>query len=487
MENQLKIVSISSEVAPFYKTGGLAEVAGNLPKSLKNLGHEVVAITPFYGLVLDKEKYKVKKIFENIKVIINKEDSIIVNYWQGYLASGLPVYFVENQKFFSRKKNLYGSEHENARFLVFGAACLKLLSLINFYPDIIHCHDWHSGLIPYFLKKKFRYSKKIENAKTVFTIHNLVFQMGHNWWDAPKAKKDNGLKKLPRLSDPEIENINFVKRGVLHADAITTVSEQYREEIMTKKYGQGMERILKNREGRIFGIVNGIDNKSYNPKNDPGLFRSYDWKNIEQKKANKEYLQKFLGMEINNDIPLIGLTSRVTFQKGFELIIETLDFFVANGIQLAVMGDGDRRYIKELKKYVKKYPRNIFWMPFSANQEKETQIYAGADIFLLPSHHEPCGINQLIAMRYGCIPVVRKVGGLYDTVKNYNPKKNTGTGFCFEDFDIFSLKETMGRALALYKNKIAWNELIIRAMQESHGWEIPAKKYETLFKKVIKG
>jgi starch synthase len=486
MSKFLKIAFIASEIFPFYKTGGLAEVAGNLPRALKKLGHKVIVITPLYGQILDKEKYKIKLVFENIKIYLNSEDKVVVNYWKGYLAHNLPVYFVENAKYFSKRKSLYGSSHENARFLIFDVACLKLISLLKFEADIVHCHDWHTGLIPFYFKTDFRYSKTLRKAKTIFTIHNLAFQLGRNWWEVPKEKKDDGHKRIPHLNDPDIEYVNFAKRAVLSADAINTVSEQYREEIMTKKFGQDMNRILKNRKDRLFGIVNGIDNKVYNPDNDPELFKNYNIEKINRKRYNKEYLQKKLGLAVSSEIPLIGLTSRVTFQKGFELLIKIIDSLIKKGRQIIIMGDGDKGYISALRKYAKKYPRQVSWLPFTGNQKKETLIYASADIFLLPSHHEPCGINQLIAMRYGCVPVVRKVGGLYDTVKNYNSKTNYGTGFCFSNFDAFSLEEAIDRAIEVYNKKDIWRKLMFSAMKESYGWEIPAKKYEKLFKKTLK-
>ncbi len=486
MTKPLKIVSISSEIAPFSKSGGLADVARSLPKAIKRLGHEVIAITPFYGQIIDKNKYDLRKIYENVDVHLNSEETVKVNYWKGYLMEDLPVYFIENKKYFSKRKTLYGSSHENARFLVFDVAALKLISMLKFEADIIHCHDWQTGLIPYYLKTDFRYSKTLRKAKTVFTIHNLVFQLGHNWWEVPPEKKDYGRKKIPHISNPDIEYINFAKRAILTADIINTVSEQYREEIMTKKFGQDLHRILRNREDRLFGIVNGIDYNAYNPSKDPGLFKRYNYKKIHRKKLNKEYLQKFLKFPIDRDIPMIASTSRVTFQKGFELIINILEHLMRLDIQFVVMGDGDKKYINILKKYHKKYPKKFIWLPFSKNKNMETMMYAASDMFLLPSHHEPCGINQLIAMRYGCIPIVRKIGGLYNTVVNFNPKTGKGTGFTFNSFNEFSLYGAIIRALETFKYRKIWRNLIVRAMKQSNSWEIPASKYVALYRKAMK-
>ena len=315
MAKKLKIVSVSSEIAPFSKTGGLADVARSLPKALNRLGHDVIAITPLYGQLIDKKEYNLKLVYENVDVFLNSKESIKINYWKGYLMEDLPVYFVEVKKYFSKRKALYGSSHENARFLIFNVAALKLVSLLKFEADIVHCHDWQTGLIPYYLKTDFRYSKTLSKAKTIFTVHNLVFQFGKNWWDTPLDKKDYGKKRLPHISDPNMEYINFAKRGLLSADIINTVSEQYREEILTKKFGQDLHRILKHREDRVFGIVNGIDYNAYNPSSDRGLFKNYSFSKIHRKKLNKEFLQKKVGFPVDVKTPLLCATSRVTFQK----------------------------------------------------------------------------------------------------------------------------------------------------------------------------
>ena len=486
MSKKLKIVSIAAEVAPFSKTGGLADVAKSLPKALKRLGHEVMVITPLYGQVIDPKKHDLKLAHENVEIHLNSLDKVQVSFWRGYLMKNLPIYFIENKKYFSAKKNLYGSARENARFLVFDVAALKLISLLKYEADIIHCHDWHAGLIPYYLKTDFKDSKTLRKAKTIFTIHNLAFQFGHDWWAVPAEKKDYGKSKVPKISDPDIENINFAKRGIMNADIINTVSEQYREEIITTKFGQDLQQILRNRENRLFGIVNGIDFATYNPQNDPGLFNNYDSNKISGKKLNKEHLQKYFKLKVAPELPIIALTSRVTFQKGFELILQILEPLLHLDLELIFMGDGDKKYINEIKKFAKRYPKKIAWLPFNENQKRETSLYAGSDIFLLPSHHEPCGINQLIAMRYGCIPVVRRIGGLEDTVANYNPRTNRGNGFSFSAFNSYSLFATIVRALENYRHKTAWHELIVRAMKESNSWEIPAKKYIALYRKALK-
>ena len=487
MPKKLKIVQISSEVAPFSKTGGLGDVSRSLPKALRRLNQDVMIITPLYGKLIDSDKYKLQLVFSDVNLRLNSKEKISVNYWRGYLMDDLPVYFVECKKFFSKYKRLYGSSRENARFLVFNVAALKLLSLLKFQADIIHCHDWQTGLIPYYLKTDFRYSKTLKKAKTVFTIHNLIFQFGHNWWEVPVENKDYGRTKIPHLNDPALENINFVKRAILSADIINTVSEQYREEIMTKKFGQDLQRILSNRSDRLLGIINGIDYNIYNPFEDKNLVSRYSPADPKGRAQNKAWLQKKFGLPVIEDVPILCTTSRVTFQKGFESIIKIFPRLVKLDAQFIIIGTGDKKYLQELQKISRKYPNKVAFIPsHEANQKYETRVYAGSEFFLLPSVHEPCGLNQLIAMRYGCIPIVREIGGLYDTVENFDPTTRRGTGFTFRTDDEIMLFGAIVRALENYKHKTVWNNLVKRAMKQSNSWEIPAKKYLELYKKVIK-
>ncbi|MEA3449588.1 MAG: glycogen/starch synthase [Patescibacteria group bacterium] len=487
LKKKLKIVFVASEVSPFSKSGGLADVMRSLPKAVKRAGHEVSIITPLYGQVIDKKKYKLKEIFHNEKIYLNSKESIRINFWQGEAMDSLPIYFVECKKYFSRKKALYMSGHENARFLVFNVATLKLLSLLKYQADIINCHDWQTGLIPYYLKTDFRYSKTLKKTKTLFTIHNLIFQLGTDWWIIPPKERDNGRRRVPHLSDPYIEKINFAKRAILSANAISTVSEQYREEIMTRHYGQDLHVILKNRRKRLFGIVNGIDYADFNPNNDPGMHCNYNDKTFQKKKLNKAYLQKKFGLKVDSKIPLLCGTSRVTYQKGFELLLKIMDHLTGLNLQIIIMGGGDKIYIKEYKRIARKYPRRFVILPtHEQNQKYETLAFAGSDYFLLPSHMEPCGINQMKAMRYGCVPIVRKVGGLHDTVNNFNPGTGKGTGFVFKYFNEFSLYGGIVRALEAYKNIEFYNKLAQKVMHKSNSWEIPAKKYVSLYRKIMR-
>ncbi|MFC1622437.1 glycogen synthase [Patescibacteria group bacterium] len=508
---KLKIASISAEVDPYSKSGGLADVSRSLPKALKRLDHEVIVVTPFYGAITNPEKHKLKKIHEDITIIIDDKHKEKVNFWQGELMDGLPVYLIENEKYFSKRKDLYGSSHENARFLLFDLAALKLLTKIRFKADIIQCHDWQTGLIPYFLKSDFQNSDVLKKTATVFTIHNLTFQLGHNWWEISPKFKDDGKSNLPNLDDPKIEGVNFAKRAILNADMINAVSEKYAEEILTKDFGQELHRILKNREDRVVGIVNGIDYKDYNPKNDPGLNRNFDYYSSHLKEKNKLYIQKTYGLPQDKNIPLICMTSRIAEQKGFDLIKNISDIIFRFNLQLIIMGDGDEKMIKHLRKLQKENPKKLVHIFFHGegnkelitqlkkseknnslenllikNSKMETSLYAGSDFILIPSRFEPCGLTQMKAMRYGCVPVARYIGGYVDTLDDYNPKHKLGNGFVFKVYDARDMAIAISRGIETFKRKDEWKELVEKIMRQSFSWEYPARKYIDLFKKAIK-
>ncbi|OGY93366.1 MAG: hypothetical protein A2406_00030 [Candidatus Komeilibacteria bacterium RIFOXYC1_FULL_37_11] len=484
MKKNLKIVSISSEVDPYSKTGGLADVARSLPKSLFRLGHQVIIITPFYEKVIDQGAYKLDKIYSDVSLYMDSGSEIKVAYYRTELVPGLSVYFVGNEKYFSRRKQIYGSDHENARFYVFSVAALKLISLLKFDADIIHCHDWHTGLIPHLKKTRFKDSHTLAKAATVYTIHNLVFQMGRPWWEVSSKNKDNGKKALPLLSDHSLEYFNFAKRGILEADVINTVSETYAQEIMAKDFGQDLHRILLNRRHKLFGVVNGIDYKNYNPKTDRGLYKNYTPDKIDLKLLNKRYLQKFYHLPVKDNIPLLGFTSRIAEQKGLDLIVEILPTLLLRDVQFIIMGDGDKEYINKIKKIQRRFPSKLVCVSF--DRKMETSVYAGGDMFLLPSRFEPCGINQLISFRYGCVPIVRSIGGLSDTVVNFDPETNSGNGFTFKHYNASEFLVAVTRALETYKYKTAWKKVIRNGMDVSFSWDLPAIKYVQLYKRAIK-
>lgn len=482
MSKSLKIVSIAAETAPFSKAGGLGDVARSLPKALKRLGHEIITITPLHGVV-DKKEHGLKKITNDVPVHFDEKMILKFDYWKSYLMRGLPTYFIDRAEYFSSKKTIYGSKRNNERWYFFDKCVLELLKILKFKPDIIQCHDWHAGLIPYFLKKDYKDEELFKNSAVVFMIHNLAYQMestpGH------QRTEDDGYCKLPTIKeDTAVRSINFAKRGIIYADLINAVSEQYAKEILTKEFGEALHRILKHREGRLFGIVNGIDYNIFNPKKDPYVFKKYDENSIDKKIENKLALQKSFHLPQNPDVPLLGMVTRITEQKGFDLLMEIAEDLLKHDIQFFITGAGAKDYEKFFEKLAKKYPQKI-GINLEFDVKKASQIYAASDIFLMPSRYEPCGLGQLISMRYGSIPVVRATGGLADTVTDFNPETGKGNGFVFTGYDAKEFLGAIIRAIENYKHKDVWKKLIKRAMRISNSWEIPAKKYVELFKKAI--
>jgi starch synthase len=485
MKHSHKIVSVSSEVDPFSKTGGLADVARSLPKALRKLNHDVIIVTPLHGVVQEKN-FKLELLQKDVSIVIDEVTTIKADFWKSALPSGVPVYFIDHPRFFSSHKKVYGSKTENLRFYFFSIAVFELLKFLNFKPDIIQSHEWHTGLVPFLLRTRYASDPLFKSTGSLFTIHNLAFQMGKNWWEMESADKDDGFAKLPAFKEKSlVENLNFAKRGIVNADIINTVSEQYALEIMTKKYGQALHRILLNRKENLFGIVNGIDYNDFNPATDPGLYKNYDFNSLHFKTKNKTHLQKMFQLPEDPKIPLIGVVSRITEQKGFDLIFEIMDPLMRLDVQVVILGGGEKKYESSFKKIIKKHPKKVA-AHLHFNSQHATKVYAGSDMFLMPSRFEPCGLGQLISLRYGSIPIVRATGGLADTITDYNPRTKKGNGFTFKTYDSRDLLVSITRAIENHKHREEWIELIKKSMQLSFSWKIPAKKYVLLYKKAIK-
>lgn len=478
-----KIAHISSEVHPYTKTGGLADVASSLPVALKDAKTKVIIITPFYEKIIDTEKYQIACLKKDHTFQIDKKNKITVSFWQAELQDGLPIYFIGNKKYFARRKDLYMSAHENARFYLFDAAVLELLKFIKFKPDAIHCHDWQTGLIPCLIKKN-GYKNFFSKTSTLFTIHNLAFQLGHNWWEIPQDQKDYGKKAMPAFDDPKIETINFAKRAILRADMISAVSEQYAKEILTPKFGQDLHRILKNRSKKIIGITNGINYKDFNPATDPGLKQNYNYENIEGKKKNKIALQKYFGLPVDPKIPLIGMVCRISEQKGFDVLLPLIPILASLESQLVIFGGGDKSYEQKFRQAMKRHPKN-FAANLEFNTKHATLVYAGSDMTLIPSRFEPCGLTQMIALRYGSIPIVHYIGGLLDTIDNFDPATGKGNGFVFRKYTSSRLLAAIVRAMENYKYKNSWEKLVKKGMQMTFDWELPAQAYLKVYNRLI--
>lgn len=480
---KLNIVSVSPELRPYTDVGGLGDVAYSLPKSLKKLGHNVTMIAPAHG-VIHHDKHNIELFLDELPVYIDDTKTINAQVFRTLNDQGVTVYFIDGGGLFGRMKTVYGSRQENRRFLFFNIAVLELIKHLNQPVDIIQCHDWPTGMIPYYLTRRFKDDPLLSRATTVYTIHNLAFQMGGNWWEVLPANKDDGEHVPPNFNDDRVLQLNFAKRGIRHADILNTVSDKYAEEIMTPEFGEDLQRILKNRQDILFGIINGIDYNEFNPKTDPGLTVNYDFTELPQKTKNKLALQKNWGLPIDPKIPIICTTNRITEQKGFDLILDAMPMLMRHDLQLMMMGDGQPNYISALKKIMRKQPKKITWKKF--NRDRETMLYAGADFLFIPSRFEPCGLTQMKSLRYGCIPIVHAVGGLASTITDYNPRTKNGNGFVFKHYDPDDMIFAVARALENHRHKETFLELVRKSMQQSYSWKLPAKKYVQLFRKAIR-
>ncbi|MFA6553701.1 MAG: glycogen/starch synthase [Patescibacteria group bacterium] len=477
----LRIASIASEVAPYSKTGGLADVTKSLAKALAEMGHHKVVITPYYGFI-HQQKLELKPVEGKTAVYIGKK-KYEVTFLRLDFSDHLKIYFIVNQELFGQHSHVYNYADDNVRFLVLDYAALQLLEIIKFNPHIIHCHDWQSGLVPNFVVKRADEFPSLTKAATVFTIHNLSYQMSRDWWTVPANHVDDGKSDpFNRLKD--INHFNFAKRGIFYANIINTVSERYAEEITTPEYGQGLDKYLRIRRKDLYGIINGIDYTVNNPAFDGNLKYKYDWNTLRRKKKNKIELQRLVRLERNPDIPLIGIVNRLSEQKGFNLIMETMDALLRLQLQIVIIGTGHKEYVDFFKKIARKHPKKIgFYTPFT--EDMESKIYAGSDMFLMPSRFEPCGISQLKSLRYGSIPIVHETGGLSDTITNFNPKTRKGNGFTFKTYSREDFLIALTRALENYKYPQVWEFMTWNAMRQTYSWELPAKKYIQLFRIAI--
>lgn len=474
----LKVLFVSSEGVPFCKTGGLADVVGSLSKALLDKGVDIRVIMPLYGAIPSKFKDRMQ-YRKNIYINVGWR-----NQYAGifeYRLDGVIFYFVDNEYYFKRDK-IYGFFDEAERYAFFCRAVLESLPHIGFCPDIIHCHDWQTGMVPVFLEAQYRYIDFYKNIHTLFTIHNMKYQ-----GIFPKSVLGELLNLGDEYFTPDKLEfngcINFMKGGLVYSDLLSTVSPSYALEIQTANYGEKLDGVLRARSSRLVGILNGIDYDEYNPEKDAYIFQNYNSDTIDEKIQNKLKLQETLGLDVSPNIPVIGIVSRLTPQKGLDLIIYRIDEIVSSGAQIVVLGTGSEEYESMFKDAAVRYGRRI-----SANIAFDNtlahRIYAGSDLFLMPSLFEPCGLSQIIALRYGSLPLVRETGGLKDTVKPYNEFTMEGNGFSFANYNADDMIYTIKRALWFYKNKDVWNKIVKNAMTCSYGWETSADKYIELYEKL---
>ena len=474
-----KILFVASEGVPFSKTGGLADVVGSLPKCLDKEDYDVRVFLPKYSSMKQEMKDKLQNLAD-FQINFNWK-----NVYVGVLgaeADGIQYYFIDNEDFFTGFKPYSDNAlFEIEKYAYFCKAVLSALPVIGFRPDVIHCHDWQTGLIPAFLKETFHNNEFYCNIKSVFTIHNLKFQ---GRWEMGAIKSFTGLPDHCFTADTlEFYNdANLLKGGVVYADAVTTVSNTYAEEIKTPFFGEGLDGLMRAKASELRGIVNGIDYEEFNPETDPFIVRQYRAENFRKEKfKNKRALQAEMGLRQDDKKMMIGLVSRLTDQKGLDLIAHVMDELCQDDIQFVILGTGEEKYENCFKYYERKYAdrvsANIFYSDALSHK-----IYASCDAFLMPSLFEPCGLSQLMSLRYGTIPIVRETGGLKDTVDPYNEYEGTGTGFSFANFNAHEMLNTIRYAERIYYNKKrAWNKIVDRAMAADFSWKVSAGKYQEMY------
>jgi len=483
----VKVAIVSPEIAPFIKTGGLADVTGALPKYINSDEFEVICILPFYNS-LNTGNSSIKQI----GTISLPESGVFhrAGVFKTFLpGSTIPLYLLKYGPFFDRN-GLYGEngldyDDNDRRFALFCRGVFEVCRLTGFSPDVIHCNDWQTGLIPLFLKTFYSGDPFFNSTSSLYTIHNLAF---HGLFDPERVINITGLPwKVYSMYGAEFHGgFSFQKSGIYYADFLSTVSRRYSEDIQHDESGMGMQGLLKSRSATMAGIVNGVDYKAWDPATDRQIRTNYDITRIDFKKENTEHLCSHCGLVYNSSAPVLGMVTRLTEQKGIDLIAGIMDELMQKDVRLVLLGTGDKYYHKIFTEFEERYPGKIN-VSLRYDEGLSRLIYAGSDIFLMPSRFEPCGLGQIISLRYGTIPVARETGGLADTITPWRESKEIGTdvtGFLFRDYNPAALRETLGSALQLFGDKEQWGRLMRNAMNTDFSWETSAAAYESLYRKL---
>lgn len=473
-----KILFVASESVPFIKTGGLADVVGSLPKNFNKNEYDCRVIIPKYQCMNENFKNQLQYVTHFYMDLAWRSQYVGILKME---YDGITYYFIDNEYYFSGPKPYGDICYDMEKFAFFSRAALSALPVIDFRPDIIHCHDWQTGLIPVYLKDRFRGGEFFANMKSVMTIHNLKFQ---GVWDVKTIQRFSMLPDYYFTPDKleAYKDGNMLKGGIVFADAITTVSQTYAEEIKMPFYGEGLDGLMRARAGDLRGIVNGIDYDEFNPETDKLIAQPYNARNFRKEKGkNKKQLQAQLGLPVDEKKFMVGIVSRLTDQKGLDLVQCVMDELCSDDMQLVVLGTGDEKYENMFRHYDWKYHDRVSAQIYYSN-EMSHKIYAGCDAFLMPSLFEPCGLSQLMALRYGSVPIVRETGGLKDTVEPYNEYESRGTGFSFSNYNAHEMLDTIRYAKHVYYDrKREWNKIIDRAMAADFSWQQSAGKYQELY------
>lgn len=476
--DKMKILMAASEAIPYMKTGGLADVVGSLPKYFDKDRYDVRVILPMYKCMDDKLLPQLKFVC-HFYVNLNWRRQYVGIFTSQY--DGVTYYFVDNEFYFAGDKPYNNIYEDVEKFAFFSKAVLEALPVIDFAPDVIHCNDWQTGLLPVFLKTVYGSDNFYAGIKTVFTIHNMKFQ--GRW----KIKEVADVTGLPEhiFNSGELEfygEANYLKGGIVYADEITTVSPTYADEICTPEGGEGLDGLMLERRRHLRGIVNGIDYDVFNPMKDTYLDKHFSVRELSGKVVNKRQLQEKYGLAVDKDVMLIGIVSRLTKQKGFDLVAYVMEEMLSTmNVQFIVQGTGEQQYEEMFNYFHGRYPQKL-GVYIGYSEENAHEIYAGCDAFLMPSLFEPCGLSQLMSMRYGTLPIVRETGGLKDTVVPYNEYENTGDGFSFANYNAHDMLHVIKYALDVFENhKDRWQEMMQRAMRHDFSWKASAKEYEKLY------
>ena len=474
-----KLMFVASECAPYCRTGGLGDVIGSLPKALAELGNEVTVVIPLYSSISNDYKYTMR-FLGSLYVPLSWRNQYCGVFEQ--YSDGVRYVFLDNEYYF-RREGLYGHYDDAEKFAFFSKAALECLPILGSYPDVIHCNDWHTAMVPVFLDVMYRDIPEYSNIKTVFTIHNIEFQGKYS-----ESILDDVLG-IPADKESLLEYggcINFLKGAIECSNLVTTVSETYAREIFDDYYAFGLKDILTARAFKIRGVLNGIDEKVYDPATDESLFVNYSKRNIAKRQLNKEGLCAMLNLPYDPNKPLLAIVSRLTNQKGIDLLAGAMDRLLQAEVQLVVLGTGDWKYESMFKTFETIYG-NKLRVICSFSSDLASKIYAGSDIFLMPSKFEPCGLAQMIAMRYGSVPIVRETGGLKDTVPSYDPATGEGKGFSFAAYDCDALLECIGKATDIFCNsKDEWKKIQLNGMSSDFSWLNSARKYDALYAELLK-
>lgn len=491
----LKVLIVAAEAAPYASVGGFSRVIEALSKSLVSLGHDVRIFTPKFGF-LDESKYKTKMILEGLEVPTGdpSNPSLICNVKMHKQSNGVVTYFLENMEYYEKRANVYGYSDDCTRWALLSRGALEFIRNIEqssdaetkkFSPSLIHCNDWHTAILPNYLKTAYKNDPQLEDIAVLFTIHNLQFQGVIDFRGVSEIDMDDGKSDIASFFSEQLSKQNFMKRGIIYSDAINTVSPTYSKEILTPDFGVGLDRLLMEVRSKLYGILNGLDFEAFDPSTDKIIEKNFDIYSLESRNVNKEAIQKEFGITVSNDIPLVGFVGRLDHQKGVDLVVEAMKFLIKEfKVQFVQVGGGESHIVSQLKELKDLYPQSVGLHPLP-NFTLPRLLFAGCDMILYPSRFEPCGVVQLEAMRYGSVPIVRKVGGLADSVENYDPKTGKGTGFVFEDFNLISFYGQLVRAVETYRHKDLWRNIQKNAMRQDFSWSKSAKEYVKLYNRAL--